>query len=115
MIIVGPFQLKMAYDSVILCDFQQCNTAQEATEGTDVTTGAWKQAPVLGVLDCGRLQKYGNLFGIRQEADILHFVPVLSCFQKKACLNSQHPCYILCCCEQIGKGKPEGGIWDKTF
>lgn len=43
MIIVGPVQLKVVYDSVILCVFYHCSTAQEAMQGTDATTGAWKQ------------------------------------------------------------------------
>lgn len=34
------------------------------------------------VLDWGRLQQYGTLFAIREQAEILHFVPLPSCSQK---------------------------------
>lgn len=88
MIIVGPFQLKMIYDSVIIVwslSLQYCSRSQAGHRHNH------RSLRTRVVLDCGRLQQYGTLFDISEQADILHFIPVLS----RKCLShltasSQH-------------------------
>lgn len=88
------------------------------------TTQAWKQREEQGeiclwfvILGCARLQQSGALFAISDQADLFFSLYQTSTvpLPESAGHSSPHPHNIFCCCKQVSKGKPEGGIWKKVL